>query len=235
MIIIKSLYRWIFGLTYIGIFLTLVFLLTFICKRPTVERILKVGIKGLFRLLWIRVDVEETVPIDWSTTYIIMANHVSLFDVPLLAGYIPQIFTGIAAYHQFNWPIYGWVLSRLQHIPMIRENPVAAKRSYETAVNVLKSGTSIALMPEGHRTLTGEMNPFKRFPFHIAKKANVPILPVGLSGLYTLKSKKSWLIPGDRIKLKIGKPVSPEKYQTLSESELAHKIKETIQSLIEYK
>ncbi len=163
-----------------------------------------------------------------------MGNHVSLFDVPLLAGYIPKAFIGIAAYHQFNWPVYGWVLKRLGHIPMVRENPLAAKKSYEKAISYIKQGKTVALMPEGHRTLTGDLGPFKRFPFYIAKKAKVPILPVGLSGLFTLKSKNSWHIKGDYVKLKIGTPISIQTIRELSENELRDLTRQKIQQLIEF-
>lgn len=53
----------------------------------------------------------------------IMVNHAGMFDVPLLSGFIFCFFIGIAAYHQFNWPVYGWMLECLRHIPVVRENP----------------------------------------------------------------------------------------------------------------
>ena len=76
------------------------------------------------------------------------------------------------------------------------------------------------ILPEGHRTMDGELRQFKNFPFLLAKKVDVEILPIGLSGLYTLKNKNSWLINPNKVKIKFGKPISIETIQELPIKEL---------------
>ena len=71
------------------------------------------------------------------------------------------------------------------------------------------------VLPEGHRTLDGQLRLFKKLPFHLAKEASVEILPIGLSGLFYLKAKKSWLIKPTHVKVKFGSPISPETIQKL--------------------
>jgi 1-acyl-sn-glycerol-3-phosphate acyltransferase len=98
---------------------------------------------------------------------------------------------------------------------------------------ILKKGKSIVILPEGHRTLDGNLGPFKKLPFHLAKQAAVPVIPIGLSGLFELKHKGSWLIRPRPIKIKFGQPISPGKIQTLTTEELRDLVREKILALIE--
>jgi 1-acyl-sn-glycerol-3-phosphate acyltransferase len=99
--------------------------------------------------------------------------------------------------------------------------------------NSLKKGKSIIILPEGHRTLDGNLGPFKKLPFHLAKQAGVPIIPIGLSGLFELKHKGSWLIRPRPIAIKFGQHIPPEKIDTLSTEELRDFVREKIQDLID--
>jgi 1-acyl-sn-glycerol-3-phosphate acyltransferase len=95
----------------------------------------------------------------------------------------------------------------------------------------LKKGKSIIILPEGHRTLGGNLGPLKKLPFHLAKQAGVPIIPIGLSGLFQLKHKGSWLIQPRPIKIKIGQPIFPEEFHSLSTEELRDYVRDKILAL----
>jgi 1-acyl-sn-glycerol-3-phosphate acyltransferase len=98
---------------------------------------------------------------------------------------------------------------------------------------ILKEGKSIVILPEGHRTLDGNLGSFKKLPFHLAKQAGIQIIPIGLSGLFQLKHKGSWLILPKPVKIKFGQPIPPDKIQSLSTEELRDFTREKIQNLIE--
>ena len=162
-----------------------------------------------------------------------MCNHSNFFDIPLLEAYIPTFVRGVEALRQFNWPVYGWAIRRMGNIPIDRKNIHASITSMKKTEKILKKGQSIVILPEGHRTLDGNLGPFKKLPFHLAKQAGVPIIPIGLSGLFQLKHKGSWIIDPRPVKIKFGQPISPDKIQNLSTEELRDYTREKIQDLIE--
>ncbi|MBN2103254.1 1-acyl-sn-glycerol-3-phosphate acyltransferase [bacterium] len=228
-----SLYIWIVGLLSIGLVLIIGFILSYLLSPETVDKFVKFGCRLSLRLMCVRVEVEGQENVDKQKTLLFMANHVSLFDVPVLEGTIPVFVRAVEADRQFKWPVYGWAVRRFGNIPISRESVHASIRSLNLLKERLKSGMSMVILPEGHRTLDGKMRPFKKLPFHIAKDADVEILPVGLSGLFYLKAKKSWVIRPTRIKVRFGKSIPRSIMQRLSALELRDHVKAKIAELIE--
>jgi len=231
---IRSLFLWFFFLIYAFFFLIFIIICTYLFKIETYEPWLKFLLRLFLTLAGVRVQVEGLENFSKDGVYIFMANHVSLFDVAVLGGYIPNIFRGIEADRQFKWPLYGFTVKRIGNIPINRKNPVAAMKSIEQAVKKIKNGLSIAVLPEGHRTLTGNMKPFKQLPFLLAKRAGKALIPIGLSGLFSLKKKGSWIIKPGRVKVKFGNPIKPEEIDKMSVNELRDFVKAKIEDLIEY-
>ncbi len=190
-------------------------------------------LRFLFLILFIPVESENDEKVIPEKTYLFMSNHVSIFDVPLLQGYIPKFVRGIEASRQFKWPFYGWVVKRIGNIPIERENIYASIRSIRKAENYLRNGVSIVILPEAHRTLDGKMRPFKKLPFYLAKQARVDIMPVGLSGLFHVKQKDSWILRPAPIKIKFGDSIPVNDVRTLSVVELRDLTRQKIQELIE--
>ncbi|MCF7793174.1 MAG: 1-acyl-sn-glycerol-3-phosphate acyltransferase [Candidatus Cloacimonetes bacterium] len=184
--------------------------------------------------MFIKVEVEGAEKLKKDKIYLFMANHVSLFDVPFLKAYIPAHVVGVEAHHQFNWPIYGWLIKRLKTIPIRRDNIHASMKSIKKALQVLHRGTSLIILPEGHRTLDGKMREFKKLPFYLAKKAEVDLVPIGLSGLFSLKPKKSWHIRPGKIKIKFGKIITSDQIKKMEVEEIRDLTYDRIKSLIEW-
>ena len=216
-----------------GVILILTMIFTFVFKPETFDPWLKKFLRFFFKAIFINVEVEGSENINSESTYLFMANHVSLFDVPLLGGYIPNFFRGIEADYQHNWPFYGWVMKRYGNITIARENVYQSIGSIKKAAGIIRQGKSIAILPEGHRTRDGRLRSFKKLPFFLAKQAGVELAPIGLSGLFQLKKKGSWLITPTTLKVKFGKPISTDQIETLSITELRDVTKKQIQNLIE--
>jgi 1-acyl-sn-glycerol-3-phosphate acyltransferase len=230
--VLISLYAWVFGGLYFVVICLITIVLTFFLKPETVDRWIKINLRFMFKMLFIKVHSEGSENIDAEKTYLFMSNHSSLFDIPLLEAYIPTFVRGVEALRQFKWPVYGWVIKRLGNIPIDRNNIHASIRSMKTTERSLKGGLSIVILPEGHRTLDGNLGVFKRLPFHLAKQARVPIIPIGLSGLFELKRKDSWLIRPRPVSIKFGEAVGTEEIEALPVDELRDKIREKICALI---
>ena len=229
---IRSVFLWTSGFIFFGFFSTIAILLTYIIPLKKLDPFIKTSLKLLFKVMFIKVKVEGNTDIDRSKTYLLMSNHVSLFDVPLLKAYIPIYFKGVEAHHQFKWPFYGWLVTRMETIPIERDNIYASMRSIKKANKQLEQGTSIAILPEGTRTLTGKMQSFKKMPFMLAKKAGVDIIPIGLSGLFKLKPKGSWHITPSTIIIKFGDPIKSDVVNDLNIEELRDKVYKSIESLV---
>lgn len=230
--VLISIYAWIVGGLYFIILCLITIVLTFFLKAEILDRWIKKRLRFLFKMLFIKVYSKGSENIDPKKTYLFMSNHSSLFDIPLLEAYIPTFVRGVEALRQFKWPIYGWVIKRLGNIPIDRKNIHASIRSMKETERSLKGGLSIVILPEGHRTLDGNLGDFKRLPFHLAKQANAPIIPIGISGLFELKRKGSWLIRPRPVSIRFGEPVDTESIQSLSSEELRDYIRIQIQNLI---
>ncbi len=161
-----------------------------------------------------------------------MGNHQSLFDVFVIPCCIPEPFVGIEAAYHFNFLLWGWIITKWGNIPINRSNREKAIKSIQQAEEVLNSGLSIGILPEGHRTITGEIGTFKKGGFHLAKNTKADILPLGISrGLYDFKNKNSWKLYPQKVIVNIGKPITYKSYKDLSVDQLKEKVKETITNL----
>ena len=228
-----SAYSWFVGGLYFFLLLFLFIILSLFIPQRILDPFFKFSLKILFKILFIKVRSDGRENVEKNKTYLFMPNHESLFDIPLLEAYVPTFVRGVEAMRQFKWPVYGWAIRLVGNIPIDRNNIHASIKSMKITERALKKGKSIIILPEGTRTLDGKLGSFKKLPFHLAKQAGVPVIPIGLSGLFELKNKGSWLIRPRPIKIKFGQPVPPEKIQSLSTEELRDYVREKIKGLID--
>ena len=132
---------------------------------------------GIFRLcpLW-KLRVEGREKIDRSRPWVIVTNHQSMLDIPLMYV-LPLNFKWVSKKEVQKMPIFGWVLWMHGDIPVERGSRRSAKRMMERCVERLSRGTSVIVFPEGTRTRTGEIGRFKDGAFLVAKSAGVGIQP----------------------------------------------------------
>lgn len=228
-----SAYCWFVGGIYFFLLLFLFIILSLLIPQRILDSFFKISLKILFKILFIQVRSEGRENVEKDKTYLFMSNHESLFDIPLLEAYIPTFVRGVEALRHFKWPVYGWAIRLVGNIPIDRKNIRASIKSMKVTEKALKKGKSIIILPEGHRTLDGNLGPFKKLPFHLAKLAGVPVIPIGLSGLFELKNKGSWLIRPRPVTIKFGQPIFPDKIPTLRTEELRDYVREKIEALTE--
>jgi len=198
------------------------------------EQVIIQGCRIFLALIGIQVTTEGYEHVDEDETYIFMANHVNIFDVFVLGGLIPGVKRGVEASEHFSWPLWGWMVRRLGNIPIERTNLSEAKRSLEAAATAVGDGISIVILPEGHRTRDGGFQQFKKGPFHMAKAAGVPIIPMGMIGMWEIKQYHNphWR-PGP-IHVRYGKPIPAETVKSSSVEELRELTHNAIGDLIDY-
>ena len=203
----------------------------FIFPKPVTFRLARFLFSILIRVMGIHLEVEGQEHVDPQKSYLILGNHQSLFDLFVIPVAIPLCFTGVEAAYHFSIPVWGFLIRKWGCIPIERENLEKAKQSLVQARATLDSGISLAILPEGHRTRTGEMGEFKKGPFHLARAARPEILPFGISGLFEYQSRGGFLLSPGRVTVRIGRPIPPERYAHLEVEDLRDLIRNQILEL----
>jgi HAD superfamily hydrolase (TIGR01490 family) len=109
---------------------------------------------------------------------VFLFNHQSQLDVIILAKLLRGGFTGVAKKELANSPGFGLVF-RLADVAFVdRGNAAQAHKALEPAVQKLRDGISLVIAPEGTRSATPALGPFKKGAFHVAMQAGVPIVPI---------------------------------------------------------
>ena len=212
------------SLYFVGVLL-LALGLSYLLPFKTIDPLLKALMRGLLRILFIRVEVDGAEGIDPNGTFIFVANHSSMLDIPLVAGFVPGYLRGIEASNQHGWPLYGWVMGRLGNLPIQRDDVHASISTMRRAEAYLERGEgSLMVFPEGHRTTTGKLLPFKKLPFYLAKRSGRAIVPVVIKGMFEINNKNSFLIRPGRVSLSFGETLESARCRELSVVELRDEV-----------
>ncbi len=184
-------------------------------------------------ILWaggVRVRVIGAENVDPSTSYIVASNHQSSFDIMAHFMALPVPIRFLAKKELFGVPLLGWALKRLHMVPVDRS---AGRPVYEeieqNAAATIADGKSIIVYPEGTRTTTGELLPFKKGAFFIAVRTGLPILPTTIAGSYEAWLPRAKIIRGGTITVAIGAPI-PTQNLTVDD---APGLQESVRSTIE--
>ena len=205
--------------------LILVFVQSLIGNQKLFDPLIRLLCRILPAMFGIRVKTLGLEKLDPEKTYLFMGNHVNIFDGFILYGHIPHFIRGVELEDHFSWPVWGTITRRMGNIPISHKNTVEALKSLDTAQTALSIGTSIAILPEGHRTRDGKLQHFMRGPFMLAKNAEVDIIPIVMKGLWERKSVKSIIVRPGSVELVFGKTITSELTKELSDKELKDKVR----------
>lgn len=111
-------------------------------------------------------------------------SHSSTIDAFILGATIPVATCSLAKKELFLIPFFSWLLFAFGALPVDRKNRKAAVASLEMAAS---SGQCVTIAPEGTRSTTGQLLPFKSGPFHMWEQLQVPIVPVVVMGAYEMQ------------------------------------------------
>lgn len=160
------------------------------------------------------------------------SNHTSYMDTPVIFGTLPFQFRILAK--KELWPIafIGWYLNRSGQIPIDTANPHATMSSLAVGVKALRSGTSLFVFPEGGRTATGQLKPFLSGAAYLAIRAQVPLVPIALTGVYDLLPIHTrHLYPGE-LTVQVGEPIETKGMTPRQTDELNARLRSAIERLL---
>lgn len=124
--------------------------------------------------------------------YVIVCNHQSMADIPLVA-HLKVDAKWIAKAELFRLPCLGWMLRMSGDIPVERADRRKAAQALLQAARYLRQRCSLIFFPEGTRSPDGRVLPFNEGPFHLAIREQVPVLPVMIEGSGSALPRKSWI------------------------------------------
>jgi 1-acyl-sn-glycerol-3-phosphate acyltransferase len=138
----------------------------------------------------IRISGREN--LDANQVYVIVSNHQSLADIPLLS-HLRIDTKWLAKVELFRVPLVGWMLRMAGDVPVDRSVPKQGARAMLKCAKVLRQRCSVVFFPEGGRSPDGEVQPFNEGAFQLAIREQVPILPLVVEGTGKALPAKTWL------------------------------------------
>lgn len=167
---------------------------------------------------------------------IFMSNHQSNFDILSLLVAMPRQIHWIAKKELFEIPFFGPSMRRGGYIPLDRNDGRKALQSMDEAAATIHQGKSVVLFPEGTRTEDGNLLPFKRGGFILARKAAVPVVPLTINGSGRVNPAGRIRLYSGNIHLTLHPPLvaPPELRRNESETWMMEAVRGRIESALEH-
>jgi 1-acyl-sn-glycerol-3-phosphate acyltransferase len=227
---IKSLLIWTLIAILVLIWLPLLALVRLVDRDPTRYRtgylFRKLGL-AMSRVnpFW-NITIEGHEGIDDRTPYVIVSNHLSNADIPVISN-LPWEMKWVAKRELFEIPFVGWMMKLAGDIPVDRGRNINKVSTFKKCIFYLRKNTSVIFFPEGTRSRDGRLNRFSRGAFELAIREQVPLLPLVIDGTHGCLPKNSWLFKPDvHAKLKILEPIPTKGFEADQVEELIDHVRD---------
>jgi len=221
----------VFGILYCYTALIVFFSLIFSWLTLRKSRVFfsKIWAKGVFLIIGKKFKVHGRENIQKNGRYILVANHSSLFDIMAIMSFYPDV-SWFGHERLLRVPVFSQILKMINYIPFKEPSYRNTKQMLEELA--LKSKThTVAIFPEGTRTLNGKINPFYKGFIYLFRTSDIEILPVTLNGFYMLKPKnRSYINFDSRLEVIIHKPIKRDDLIYKSDNEIIETVKTVIES-----
>jgi 1-acyl-sn-glycerol-3-phosphate acyltransferase len=155
--------------------------------------------------LW-KFRYSGTLPADPRRPFVVVSNHESFSDI-LLISHLPWEMKWLSKAELFRIPILGWMMWLVGDIALKRGFGPSAVEAMARCRKALANRVSVMIFPEGTRSKTAELLPFKDGAFRLAVEAGVPILPLAVSGTSTALRKHDWRFGRSVAEVRVLEPV----------------------------
>ena len=223
-----------FGILYLftGIMVIILIPFAFLRLRRVVRLLMSFWAKSVFLIIGKKLHVEGQERIQKNGKYILIANHSSLFDIMAIISFFPGV-SWFGHERLLKIPIFRQILKMTDYVPMKKASIKNTKEMIDKLI-IKSKGHTIAIFPEGTRTLDGKVNEFFRGFIHVLRASEINVLPVTLNGFYVLKPKNRFYINfSSRISVIIHEPISRELLIDKDDTEIISILKKIIESSLE--
>jgi 1-acyl-sn-glycerol-3-phosphate acyltransferase len=209
--ILRSIWIWTAGAGLILLWTPLLFAVWLFDRDPRRVRtgrwFRRLG-RALARLNPWRIRISGLENVRADRVYVIVSNHQSLADIPLIS-HLRLDTKWMTKAELFRLPFVGWMLRMAGDIPVERSDRSKSARALMRCAQWLRQQCSVVFFPEGRRSPDGQVLPFAEGPFKVAIREQVPILPLVVEGSGNALPKNSWVFGARQdIHLQILHPVS---------------------------
>jgi 1-acyl-sn-glycerol-3-phosphate acyltransferase len=161
---------------------------------------------------------------------VVVSNHESNAD-PFLISLLPWEMKWLAKASLFKVPFAGWGMWLAGDIPVVRGDVESGREALERCARWLEKGVPVVIFPEGTRSRTGELLPFRDGAFRLAIEAGADVLPIAVAGTRRALPKHSWRFSRARARVAIGTPLSTRGMTAADLPRLKAAAREQIQAL----
>jgi 1-acyl-sn-glycerol-3-phosphate acyltransferase len=185
----------------------------------------------ILRTTGVRVAISGLERLDPSRSYVLAANHQSIYDIPILFAALPLQLRIVAKASLGSFPFLGWHLRRTGHLLVNRKNPgadivVKMKR-------LVSEQHSLIVFPEGTRSVDGTVGRFKKGPFVVAIDAALPVVPVSVAGSRHIMTKGRLMVrPGD-VCVTIHEPITTAGVERGGLIEFGNRVREIVRTAVD--
>jgi 1-acyl-sn-glycerol-3-phosphate acyltransferase len=162
---------------------------------------------GLAKAWGMEVSTHGTEQLDPSKTYVFMANHLSHADIVALLVALPMNVGFLAKKELSKVPFLAQAILAGGHVLIDRKDNTSALSSMAQAAQDVANGCPLVIFPEGTRARAEVIQPFKKGGFHLARQANVPLVPVGIRGTRGIMGREDLTVRPGRVEVHVGAPV----------------------------
>lgn len=164
-------------------------------------------------------------------SFVLMSNHQSLYDVPVIYQALERRIRMVAKKELFRVPVWGRAMRRAGFIELDRQSRERSRSTLMASAQVLGEGTSIWIAPEGTRSRDGSLGEFRKGGFHLALQSGCRILPITVNGTRrVLPAKGLRITDGCEVEVVLHPPVDPRPFGEERKAELIALVRSTIQS-----
>lgn len=177
-----------------------------------------------------KVIVEGAEHVQADQSYVVVSNHQSQFDIPLIYGYCGLDLRWVMKAELKHIPFVAAGCRAIGHIFVDRSDPGQARTAINQAVARLEPGTGILFFAEGTRSRTGALLPFKKGAFRVAIDRQLPVLPMTVTGTREVLPAGTFKLRPGTVRLKIHPPVSAQGMTINQADELLNIVRQRIVS-----
>lgn len=189
--------------------------------------------RAILRLAGARVTVEGGENIDVNTPRIFVSNHQSYFDVFALMAFLPGNARFVAKKSLEYIPFFGQAMRAAGTVILDRNRPERAREELmHGARKNLTAIRGVVIFPEGTRSRDGSLGQFKLGGFMLAIQAQVPIIPVAVTGSRDIMSADSFQVRPGAIRIRIGKPIPTHGLSHDDRHKLMENVRDEVESLL---
>ncbi len=180
----------------------------------------------------IRYRVTGAAKVPAGRAVVFCSNHESNVDPPVLFRALHPRLHVLFKAELKKLPILGKVMLAGGFVAVERERREASMASIEVAAESIREGNSFLIFPEGTRSRTSELLPFKKGGFIMAIKAQAPIVPVAISGGRDAMKKGSWFVRPVLCRIRIGEPIETAGMSVDDRDDLIDVVRTRIEELL---